>query len=255
MPDIDETLPDPFVGNLFAGRYRIEAVIGRGGMGTVYKAHHEVLARDVAIKVLHPRLLARPNAAQMFRREARAVSRVDHPNVTAIYDFGHDDGGNPYIAMEYVVGRSLTSQLVRGEQQAPISLMRAIGILAQVAEALAAAHAVNVVHRDLKPENVLLCSNRGVDDFVKVLDFGIARLVDGSETTSLSDGDFFGTPAYMSPEQSGSGADIGPASDLYALGVIAYELTTGRPPFDAQGMQLLFHHRHNVPPPPAAARG
>ncbi|MCA9665604.1 MAG: serine/threonine protein kinase [Myxococcales bacterium] len=245
---------DPLIGTLLAGRYRIECLLGQGGMGSVYKARHEVLDRDVAIKLVSSRALAADKMLKLFRREARAATRVDHPNVTAIYDFGHDELGRPFIAMEHVVGRSLVGQLMRGGATEPMGLARALPILLQLAEAMLAAHGAGVVHRDLKPENVLLTRHRGRDDFVKVLDFGLARLVDAADSASLLEGDFYGTPAYMSPEQCAC-KPVGPPGDVYSFGIIAYEMTCGVLPFNAAPAQLLYHHQNSDPPPPATTRG
>jgi serine/threonine-protein kinase len=240
---------DPLIGALFAGRFRIEAPLGTGGMATVYLARHEILRRPVALKLLRAKLLADLKIMSRFQREARAASLIEHPHLTQIYDFGSDEDGTPYLAMEYAEGPSLAEALA---EAGPLPPGRALDVLAQIAEALQAVHEAGVVHRDLKPTNVVLTV--GPDDnpdHVKVLDFGMAKIFGPEETTSLSTMGFtYGTPKYMSPEQI-SGEALDHRSDQYSLGVIAYELLTGEVPFDGKMVEVMEAHLKQQPEPPS----
>ncbi|MGM0596990.1 MAG: serine/threonine protein kinase [Myxococcota bacterium] len=220
---------DPLLGRIISERYRIIDYIGEGGMGVVYLAEHETLPRRYAIKILKSEYLENGNFVERFRREAIAASRVVHPGIVYITDFGQIKEGNYYIVMEYLEGEGLDSLL---ESQGKIPLSRAVNVLIQVADALDHAHKAGVVHRDLKAENVLLTREMGRKDVVKLLDFGIARLLLPSCTNTriTEHGQVFGTPEYMSPEQA-SDQTIDGRSDIYSLGVLAYELVTGMPPF------------------------
>jgi serine/threonine-protein kinase len=209
------------VGTLFAGRFQIEAVLGSGGMGAVYLARHQGLGRPVALKVVRPGLLAEPAAVARFRREALAVSQIQHPNVVSVFDFGEDERGRLYLCMEYVRGPTLHELLAA---RGPMPLPRALNILLEAALALQAAHSAGVIHRDLKPSNIIV-----IDDcHAKVLDFGLAKIVSGELAHSLTTtGKLFGTPEYIAPERcQDRPADA--RSDLYSLGVIAFELLAGR---------------------------
>jgi serine/threonine-protein kinase len=202
--------------------YEVQGVLGRGGVGIVYKAHHARLNRTVALKMLLAGPYARPEELERFLREAKAVGALRHPNVVQVYDVG-DAGGRPYFTMELVEGGSLAQKLAG----APLPARQAVALVATVADAVQAAHAQGVVHRDLKPANVLLTS----DGTPKVTDFGLARRLEGGGGLTLS-GVPIGTPSYMAPEQAlGQKEAIAPATDVYALGAILYELLTGRPPF------------------------
>jgi serine/threonine protein kinase len=240
------------VGTTFDGRFQLERLLGQGGMGVVYLAFHVVLQRHFALKVIHQNLLAEDDLEQMFRREARAASRVQHPHVTFVFDYSNSVEGIPYIVMEYVDGMTMAHELGLAKRKGePFPLLRCLDILAQVADALSAAHACGVVHRDLKPANVALTTRRGRKDFVKVLDFGLAKLVKGSTTLNAVDSDaVFGTPEYMSPEQclmQGDG-DIDHRSDIYGLGIMAYEALTGAPPFIGEPLSVLYAHQEKPPP-------
>jgi len=242
------------IGTLFAGRFRIKSLLGTGGMGSVFLAHHEVLQRDLAVKVIRKGLLADLNIAARFRREARAASRIDHPHITYVFDFGHSDEGRPYIAMELVEGASLAEVLARDK---PLSVQRVLHLLAQIADALAAAHASEVIHRDLKPQNIVVTTHRGQQDFVKILDFGLAKIIGMASTGNLTrDGESFGTPEYMSPEQATCGA-VDHRSDIYAFGVLAFEMLVGTVLFPFQGnlMEVVAAHVHKPPPLPSEASG
>lgn len=245
------TTPDPLIGKTIAGRFRIIDLLGKGGMGTVYLAEHETLPRRFAIKVLRSEYLANELFVERFRREAIASSRVVHPNVVYITDFGRLPEGNFYIVMEFLEGTGLDKLL---ESQGRIPLTRALPILIQLADALDHTHKMGVIHRDLKAENVLLVEERGRVDVVKILDFGIARLMvpDCTNSRITSHGQVFGTPEYMSPEQASDKALDG-RSDLYSLGVLGFELVTGQPPFLSENPTDILHaHLQQMPPPPSS---
>lgn len=225
---------DPWIGRVLLGRYRPISVLGEGGMGKVYLAEQKMGAatREVAIKTLHPELSKDPQLVARFQRESETVIRLRHPNTIQFFDFGELEDKTLIIVMEYIKGRALSSVL---EEEGSISAERAEKILVQVCGSLHEAHQLGVVHRDLKPENVLLTNQGGQTDFVKVLDFGIAKRDDAEDPTRTKltkQGMVLGTPPYMSPEQF-SGEKLDPRSDVYSLGVMAYEMLAGRLPFDA----------------------
>ena len=213
------------------GRYRIDALLGSGAMGDVYRAYDPIIDRPVAIKVIRPELIAGSGSEQWlqrFRREARAAGRRFHPNIVAILDFG-DDNGVPFLAMEYVDGRSLDVVI---KTSSPLEPSRSVTMISQVLSALGFAHQNGIIHRDVKPSNILVLSNNDI----KVADFGIAR-IDASEFTIV--GDLLGTPAYMAPEQF-SGAPIDERTDLFAAGVIFYEMLTGVKPFRGKSVTEIM---------------
>jgi eukaryotic-like serine/threonine-protein kinase len=238
---------DPLVGQVVAGRFLVEELVGTGGMGKVYKARHLSLDRSVCIKLLKPALLEDPTLVGRFEREAKAASRLNHPNVIQVIDFGRTEDGGLYIAMEYVPGKDLRSVL---RDEWPLDEARLCNIIAQVLSALGEAHAHNVIHRDLKPENIMIEPRRGEGEFVKVLDFGIAKILD-SELPGLTRADVVcGTPQYMAPEQA-TGSQLDNRCDLYAVGVILYQLATGQLPFDGpNSMDVLNKHVNDLPMPP-----
>jgi serine/threonine protein kinase len=202
------------------GKYTVLSVLGRGAMGVVYRARDSVLERDVALKVMAPQLAAAGEQAKArFQREAKALARVQHPNVVTVHDMGADPDGSPYIVMELLSGRNLLVAL-RSEN---LALEQKIDVIIQTLDGLSHAHAANVVHRDIKPENIFICSN----GLVKVTDFGIARLVEHTTTLAM-----MGTPAYMSPEQANR-CDVDYRTDLFSVGTVIYEVLLGRRPFDA----------------------
>lgn len=245
---------DENIGKTFANKYLVEQMIGEGGMGKVYKANQIALDKPVVLKVLRPALLSDERTVARFQREAKAASRLNHPNSISVLDFGQADDGAMYIAMEYVQGKDLHHILSR---EWPLPEARVIRIISQVLSALADAHSASVIHRDLKPENIMVEQRRGEADFVKVLDFGIAKIVDGSndDGPSLTRAGFVcGTPEYMSPEQA-RGAQLDHRSDLYAVGVILYQLTSGLLPFDSDSpIGFATKHLTEVPPPPTRRR-
>lgn len=224
---------DDYIGKILAKKYRVEAMIGEGGMGKVYRATQIALDKPVVLKVLRQSLLSDGRTVARFQREAKAASRLNHPNSISVLDFGQADDGALFIAMEYVAGKDLHQILSR---EWPLPEGRVVRIVSQVLSALADAHGAGVIHRDLKPENIMVEPRRGGEtDFVKVLDFGIAKILDlgPEEGPALTRAGFVcGTPEYMSPEQA-RGTTLDHRSDLYAVGVILYQLTTGLLPFES----------------------
>jgi tetratricopeptide (TPR) repeat protein len=239
---------DGLIGEIIDGRYQVSALIGAGAMGRVYRAEQVKVRRPVAIKVLDPALAAVPEIAGRFEREAVAIGRLDHPNCVSIWDAGSLPHGGLYLAMQLLPGPSLAEVLERG----PMPIPRALRVARHILAGLAHAHAVGIVHRDIKPDNIILADYAGDPDFAVVLDFGVAKLVDGLEhshdprLTRL--GERFGTPAYMSPEQSVGGA-IDARTDLYAVAVILFEMIAGRCPFESDDpLALLAMHTTKTPP-------
>jgi serine/threonine-protein kinase len=234
------------------GQYTLEDEIGRGGMGVVYRARHALLRRPTAIKLLSPDKTG--NAAEKrFEREVQITSMLTHPNTVAIYDFGHTRDGVFYYAMELLDGISLQEL---ADEHGPQPPGRVVHILAQVASALAEAHAVGLIHRDIKPANVLLCERGGIPDFVKVLDFGLVKEV-GHHDPMLSAANIVaGTPLYMAPESITKPDDVDARVDLYALGGVAYFLLTGTPPFEGSNLvEVCSHHLHTKPEPASKRLG
>src|SRR3954466_14593951 len=234
------------IGSLLDGRYRIDAVLGTGGMGRVYRAEHTKIGKSVAIKVLHADLGRNREASQRFQREAIASGRLDHPNIVGVSDFGVLDDGACYLVMEVLEGESLGDRLARDHR---IHWVEAIDILRGVLSGLRHAHERGVVHRDIKPDNIYLAHKDG-DMVIKILDFGIAKLYAGNadDPASTRAGLTVGTPAYLSPEQAVGGA-ITPASDLYSATVVLYEMLAGRAPFeDKDPLAMLGAHVGRRPP-------
>jgi len=241
---------DPHLGMEVADQFRIVQRIGSGGMGAVYKAEQPDMNRHVAIKILHSRYLARADLVSRFRREARAMSQLSHPNTARVFMFGQLDDGSCYFVMEYLRGRNL-AQAVRRE--GPFEAGRAMNVMIQVCGALEEAHQLGIIHRDLKPENIFLTTQGGIADFPKVLDFGLAKVGERQMRPGslilTQEGMVFGTPEFMSPEQA-RGQRLDPRSDIYSLGVILYELLTGKLPFDAkQAMEYVQLHIRTPPIP------
>jgi len=243
---------DDFIGKIVARKYRVEQMLGEGGMGKVYKANQVALDKPVVLKVLRATLLSDERTVARFHREAKAASRLNHPNSISVLDFGQSEEGALYIAMEFVAGKDLHQIL---SKEWPLPEARLVRIVSQVLSALADAHSAGVVHRDLKPENIMVEQRRGEPDFVKVLDFGIAKIQDstGEEGPALTRAGFVcGTPEYMSPEQA-RGAQVDHRSDLYAVGVILYQLSTGMLPFDSDSA-VGFATKHLTEEPPLPSR-
>jgi serine/threonine protein kinase len=244
-PGLDD--PSALVGTILADRYRVDERLGEGGMGTVYRAEHIHMRKSVALKVLHPEIAAHEEFAARFEREAIAAGRIDHRNVAKALDFGQLPDGSFYLIMEYVKGQSLR-ELIR---EGPRSTVNALEIARQVALAIEAAHAAGVIHRDLKPDNVMIGEPDAQGASVKVLDFGVAKLASdeaggGSPITRY--GAIIGTPEYMAPEQAGGGI-VDARADLYALGVILFEMLSGRVPFGGDDRAEILS-KHVLEPPP-----
>jgi serine/threonine protein kinase len=236
---------DPFIGReILGGQFQIVEKIGTGGMGSVYKASQPAMNRMVAIKILHPKLAGRKDLTSRFRREARAMSQLSHPNTVKVFMYGElEDDGSLYIVMELLEGRNLNQTVRKEGAMAP---ERAIPVLIQVCGALQEAHELGIVHRDLKPENIFLSRQGGILDFPKVLDFGLAKVTERQmQPGSLiltQEGMVFGTPEFMSPEQA-QGKTLDARSDIYSLAVILYEVLTAKLPFSARTpMEYIQKH-------------
>ena len=236
------------LGRTIAGRYRLEARIGEGGMGVVYRARHVLIDRIVAVKLIRPDLRGETHLRAWMLREARAANRVDHAHIIDIHDIGETGESELYLVMEYLVGTSLSSELSRGS----MALGRGVDILEQMCAALGRAHDLGVVHRDLKSDNILLTTRGGRKDFVKILDFGLAHLA--MDPRLAPKGAVFGTPEYMAPEQA-RGEEATPQSDLYALGVLFFEMLTGQLPFRSDDRETLLEmQRTAIAPRPRSIK-
>ncbi len=231
---------DPLIGTTFSEKYQIISRIGEGGMSVVYKARHIFMKKLVAIKMLQAHLMGKTNSIIRFQKEAEAVATLDHPNLIHVWDFGVSDQGQPYLVMDYLEGSSL-SDLLQTQGSLPIS--RALHIFQQTSEALFQAHTKGIVHRDLKPSNIMITKHDDDLDFVRIVDFGIAKMLpqEGEEHHQLTQtGEIFGSPLYMSPEQC-SGAQLDARSDIYSLGCVIYESLTGQPPFKGNNPMGTIH--------------
>ncbi len=236
-------------GQTLAGKYVIEKRIGSGAMGNIYKATHLDLGKPMVVKVLHEHLVSDDSQVKRFRREAKAASLLNHPNVVQVYDFGHTSSGLAYIVMEFIEGDDIRKILFN---EGKISQQRTIDISAQVFSALAEAHAAGIIHRDIKPENIMVSMAITGEDVVKVLDFGIAKLQDmaagGSLAFKTATGTVFGTPEYMSPEQI-TGKDLDHRTDLYSYGITMFEMLTGNLPFEGEGLLEIATQQLRKPMP------
>jgi serine/threonine-protein kinase len=237
-------IQDPLIGTTIAGRYKVERVIGEGGMATVYRATQTHVDRACAIKVMNPAMASDATVRERFRREAKSAQALAHPNIIEIFDQGETDAGLPYMVMELLEGATLAALIEHGR----LPLARCVPIMIQMSRGIARAHDLGVVHRDLKPENTFICRRPDGSDLVKILDFGIARSKADSRLTSA--GELFGTPQYIAPERI-TGGEAGPSVDLYALGIIFFEIATGRLPFDGHDPATLMIAHMKKPPPPA----
>ena len=257
LPLRDDVLPDDgsegdeLLGRVVAQRYRLEEVVGRGGMAWVFRARHLVLEEPVAIKIMRPHVLRERTALRRFLREARASTRLKHPNTIRVFDCGlAGDPAFPYIAMEYLEGQTLATLV---ERNGPVAPGLAVRLAAQVCKSLHEAHALGMVHRDLKPHNVFVTEIPGEPPFAKVLDFGLVKFAESTSGVSVlsASGSFAGTPRYMSPEQIG-GHDLDGRSDLYSLGILLFEMLTGAPPFTSDNLLELLALQATAPAPPLA---
>ncbi|MBI4508150.1 MAG: protein kinase, partial [Deltaproteobacteria bacterium] len=241
-------------GQLIDGRYRIRSLIGEGGMGRVYEAEHVEIGKRVALKILHPAFSRTPDVVARFRREARAASKIGHPNIVDVTDSGTTADGSVYFVMEFLEGVELAAVIAR---EGALEIQRALHIASQMCRALAAAHNAGIIHRDLKPENVFLVVREGTPDFVKVLDFGIAKSAELEEQRNerlTHPGMAMGTPEYMAPEQA-AGKPADARSDVYAVGAIVYEMLTGAPPYQGENfMEILTKKATREPTPPGELR-
>ena len=247
---------DPYLGLTIAGKYHIDALIGVGAMGRVYKAVQTTLNKPFAAKILAPHLMNDETSAARFAAEAHNCASLNHPNVVSVVDYGRTEDGVTYIVMEYIEGKSLEDII---SQQFPLPRERIVDLALQTLAALSEAHGLGILHRDLKPENILVQSLRTHGELAKVLDFGIAKLMDRAEVEAqpglTSAGMVCGTPEYMSPEQA-RGKTLDERSDIYAVGVILYQMLTGRPPFEsASAVEILHMHLHDDPVPPSKVLG
>ncbi len=234
FPKEEDSSGVDFTGRVIDNRYRVIRKIGEGGMGTVYAGEHVEIGKDVAIKILHPAYSTQQDLVERFRREARAASRIGHPHIIDVTDFGETEDGCAYFVMEHLDGIDLADVLSHERRLAP---QRACGIAIQICRALAAAHAAGVIHRDLKPENIFLVARDGQADFVKVLDFGIARSM-GRARRLTNPGVAMGTPEYMAPEQAEGGA-VDQRSDIFSVGALIYEMVSGSPPQMSRDKELI----------------
>jgi serine/threonine protein kinase len=233
-----QAFPQPRVGDVIAGKYRLDRVVGAGGMGMVFAATHMELDRLVAVKFVHSTYCQNPEVIARFVREARAVVRIESEHVAKVIDVGHAEGGTPYMVMEYLDGEDLSSLLRLG----PLSIPDAVDYVVQASAAMQEAHEMGIVHRDLKPANLFLTHRRDRTPLIKVLDFGISKLNDPEPTQAAltNPAMLMGSPAYMSPEQLTNPREVDPRTDLWSLGVILFELLAGRPAFQAGSLPLLM---------------
>jgi serine/threonine-protein kinase len=240
---------DALIGSVIDGRYEVLGVIGEGGMGTVYQVRHKALGKRFALKALRKDLAADGEIAARFIQEARTAAAVSHPGLVEITDFGRLESGQVYFVMELLEGQSLASLLRSG---GPLPAARGLDIVRQLVHALKAAHDAAIVHRDLKPDNIHISKGDGERDLVKIVDFGLAKVIGSSKLTRS--GMVFGTPHYMSPEQA-SGELVDHRADIYALGIVMYEMFTGKVPFEADSyMGVLTKHMYMTPAPPSELR-
>jgi serine/threonine-protein kinase len=236
------------VGRTAGGKYKLVRLLGKGGMGEVYEAQHSVIGRRFAIKFLHPHLATNGEVVARFQREAQAAGSLENENIAAVVDAGTADDGAPFLVMEYLDGEDLAHLLVRG---GPLPVPRAAYIIIQACRGLAAAHGRGIVHRDLKPENLFVCKRNDASDLIKVLDFGIAKLHAGSAGTGLTQtGTTMGTPFYMSLEQARGAKEVDQRTDIYALGVILYEILSGAKPHPGESYNEILYHVLTQEPAP-----
>jgi serine/threonine protein kinase len=238
-----DTGPDPYLGQTIAGVFRVEALIGTGAVGRVYRAHQLGVERNVALKIMHRDLAANETLQSRFRREARVAGSLTHPNLVNVLSLGELENSGirvPFLALEYLDGLSLRSALLA---RGALPEARTLHIMLQIADAVGTAHEHGIVHRDLKPENVMLVQRGDDPDFVKVLDFGVARVDHGAPSIATHAGAIFGSARYVSPE-SAAGGNASASSDVYALATLYYECLAGSTPFDGENaIQILLKHQ------------
>lgn len=243
-------IQDPLIGTMLAGNYEILEVLGQGGMGVVYRGKHSLMERIVAIKMLLSQLISDTNSVKRFQQESKAAARLKHPHIIDVYDFGISPAGQPYIVMEFLEGTPL-SDLIKKEGQ--IGVERSIKLISQACDALDHAHKQGVVHRDLKPSNIVLTQYDEEKDYVKVVDFGVAKLIEvgnNNEGQRLTQaGEVCGSPVYMSPEQC-MGQDLDARSDIYSMGIVLYETLTGKLPILGKTMVDTMSKHISEPPVP-----
>ncbi len=251
--EMAEAARDPRVGTVVGERYRVLGRIGEGGMGAVFRAEHILMKKVVALKLLHAEMGQVEEAARRFEREAQSASRLNHPNIISVTDFGRNYTGELFLVMEFVAGESLADVLAR---EGRLAMARACRLAGQILSALEHAHGQKVIHRDLKPANVMLVQSPDLrsGEMAKILDFGIAKITESSEgEPTLTKGVMiFGTPSYMSPEQA-TGQEVDSRSDLYSCGIILYEMLTGKKPFEAEDVVKLMAMQVTAPPPTFAS--
>ena len=240
---------DPLIGTTI-GNYEIKSLLGACAMGQVFLGEHPHIGRKVAVKVLMASFSSNPEMADRFMSEAKAVNRFNHPNIIQVFDFGKLPDGRLYLIMEFLEGQELSAYM---EERGTLSLDETAALMGQIASALDAAHSAGIVHRDLKPDNIFIV-HTPTGPTVKVLDFGVAKLLDPENMGAkhkTATGLIMGTPSYMSPEQArGIGHQIGPSTDIYALGVIVYQMLSGHLPIDAESVtQVLLKHITDPPVP------
>jgi len=246
---VTQAVQDPNLDRILMGQFELREIAGRGAMGTVYRAYQRTMDRIVAVKILRSEIVKEPGVLRRFLREARAAARLQHPNIVTVHMVGETEDGVPYLVMEHIDGVSLEAIC---EAQGPQPLPRVISFGRQIAAALSEAHSLGIVHRDLKPANILITDRSRTPDLLKVLDFGIAKLINTEADQSMmtADGTIFGTPHYIAPEQA-SGGDVDHRVDIYSLGVILFRLATGVLPFEGtQSMQVVLKHLREEPPRP-----
>jgi serine/threonine protein kinase len=247
LTEIEVSSEDPLLGQVFNEKYKVTRLLGRGGMGSVYEALNIVMDQNVALKLMRKEIAGDLKVVKRFIQEARVVSKLSHPNTIKVFDFGHSPEGYLFIAMEFLRGKPLSDVI---SDQGRIEPQRTIKIISQLLKSLGEAHKNRIIHRDLKPQNIFLCDIYGEKDFVKVLDFGIAKSAqeDSGTMNITSAGQLLGTPYYVSPEQA-AGKTVDHRTDLYAIGIIIYEMLTGSPPFTGTSIPsiLLKHVSEEIP--------
>jgi serine/threonine protein kinase len=243
--DADTLAGGARVGQVIAEKYRLERLLGRGGMGEVYEARHVVVGRRFALKLLHPHLAQGSSAVARFLREARAAGSLENPHIAAVVDFATTSDGVPFLVMEYLEGRSLGRLLA---SEGPLPVPRAVSLLLQICRGLEAAHRAGIVHRDLKPDNLFVVKQPDGSELLKILDFGIAKLVDEPSAPLTHSGAVLGTAFYMAPEQARGEKQVDFRVDVYALGVIAFELLSAHKPHPGDGYNAILAHILTQPP-------